>query len=269
MKVSILMSTYNGEVYLNEQLDSIIAQSFPAWELYIRDDGSTDSTIDIIETYCQIDPRIKLLQDNCKHIGPKKSFLWLLEHVESDYYLFCDQDDVWDTQKVLYSYNAIEKIPKERPALAVTDLLLVDKNLNTLQSSMWKAHKINNLTHNKNGLVIASMFPGCSMIFNRAVRDLVIKESFDFPMHDIKISFVTKRNGGVIIPIDIPLIKYRQHPQNVIGLYSGGNILLHKLKQFANTYKENLKYYKIVHQYLYVSPIRYILLKVYHLLGII
>lgn len=267
--IAILLSTYNGEEYLDEQIKSIVNQTYSNWILYIRDDGSTDNTIDIIEKYCIIDTRINLIRDNNVHRGPKKSFLWLLERIESDYYMFCDQDDVWDSQKVLYSYDAIDKIPEERPALAVTDLLLVDQNLNTLQPSMWKAHRIDNLVHYKDGLLIASMFPGCTMIFNRATRDLAIKESFDFPMHDIKISFVTKKNDGLIIPINIPLIKYRQHTQNVIGLYSGGHILLHKLKQFVNTYKENLKYYKIVHQYLYVSPLRYILLKVHHLLGII
>lgn len=267
--VAILLSAYNGELFIAEQIESIIKQSYTNWRLYIRDDGSTDDTLRIIEKYCKLDSRITLIIDSNEHRGPKNSFLWLLEQINSDYYMFCDQDDVWNENKILYSYNATKEIPKERPALIVTDLVLVDQNIRTLKPSMWRTHKLTKLVFNKDGLLIAPMFPGCTMFFNKIVRDLVIKENFDFPMHDMKVSFVTKRNNGLIIPVTVPLIYYRQHSNNVIGLYSGSNILLHKLKKIAKTYNENVDYYGFVNKYFKISAFKYIRLKVQHFLGII
>lgn len=267
--IAILLSTYNGEKFLEEQIESIISQTYINWDLYIRDDGSTDSTIEIIERYCKQDSRIKLIKDTQIHRGPKNSFLWLLEQVEADYYMFCDQDDIWDSQKISLSYQTIKEYSSDSPLLAVTDLVLVDQSLNILRPSMWTAHKIYNLVHYKDGLLIASMFPGCTMFFNKKVRDLAIQETFDFPMHDIQISFVTKHNNGFILPINTPLIKYRQHSQNVIGLYSGSNIVVHKLKRIRKTIKDNLQYYSIVNKYFKISALRYILLKAHHLIGII
>lgn len=95
-KVVILMSTYNGEEYLESQIKSILNQTYKKWQLYIRDDGSTDNTVNIIEKYCALDPRINFYNENSRNnVGVVHSFMELLENVEADYYMFSDQDDFW------------------------------------------------------------------------------------------------------------------------------------------------------------------------------
>lgn len=96
--IAILLSTYNGEKFIKKQIDSLIAQTFSNWKLYIRDDGSTDKTISIIEEICESDNRIFLYKET--NIGVKASFLSLLSRVEADYYFFCDQDDFWYDNKI-------------------------------------------------------------------------------------------------------------------------------------------------------------------------
>ena len=99
--IAILMSTYNGERYLREQIDSLLNQTYKDWKLYIRDDGSTDETISIIESYVNDYPDlIVLLKDDLGNLGSARSFMRILSVVDADYYMFCDQDDVWLPNKV-------------------------------------------------------------------------------------------------------------------------------------------------------------------------
>lgn len=269
LEVAILMSSYNGEKYISDQLDSIINQKYSNWKMYIRDDGSSDKTIDIIKHYERKDQRIQLIHDDIKHRGVKDSFLWLLRHIESDFYMFCDQDDVWETDKISESYLAAIKLRRERPILVCTDLSLVDSNLNIINNSMWQTHHLNKLVDYPNGLIIANMYPGCSMFFNKTVRDLSLKENYDFKLHDNLISMVTYKSHGFIIPIHRSLIKYRQHSNNVVGLYSGNNWFLDKLKKISLTIDGVKLHYKIVHDYLGVSKLKFIRLKFYHILNVI
>ncbi len=106
-KIAILMAVYNGEKYITQQIDSIISQSFELWTLYIRDDGSSDDTLKIIAAYN--DPRIIITQDFQGNLGTKNSFLYLLEIIDSPYYMFSDQDDVWLENKIKLSYNKMKE----------------------------------------------------------------------------------------------------------------------------------------------------------------
>jgi glycosyltransferase involved in cell wall biosynthesis len=96
--IAILMATYNGEKYLGEQIDSLLAQTNMDWQLYIHDDGSTDNTQAILQEYAQKHSNIHILEYESQR-GAMKNFLSLLQRVEADYYMFCDQDDVWLKQK--------------------------------------------------------------------------------------------------------------------------------------------------------------------------
>lgn len=95
------MCTYNGERFLKEQLDSLFCQSFDDFIIYVHDDGSKDKTLEILNSYInQYPQKIVLMDDPIKHRGAGSSFMWLLENVESQYYMFCDQDDVWLPSKI-------------------------------------------------------------------------------------------------------------------------------------------------------------------------
>ncbi len=267
--VAILMSTYNGEKYLHEQISSILNQSHKDLRLYIRDDGSNDDTLRIISEYQRKDARIILIEDNIVHRGVKGSFNYLMEVVDADYYMFCDQDDVWSAVKVEESLRAIDPINEEKPVVACSDLSLVNHKLDIINESMWKTHRLTNLVDNRNGIKIASMFPGCTMIFNNQAKKLALMDNFDFPLHDIQLSLVTIKNGGDILPIHKPLIKYRQHSNNVVGLYFGQNFMLNKVVNFKKTIGNTLKYFRLVHQYLNVSLAEFMMLKIKHVLNIL
>ena len=109
-EISICMATYNGEKYLKEQLDSILAQVNTDWKLLIRDDGSEDSTIEIIEDYAEKYPdKIELTTDSFGRLGPCMSFSRLLDLADAEYIMFCDQDDVWLSNKIALTLGAMKQ----------------------------------------------------------------------------------------------------------------------------------------------------------------
>lgn len=131
--IAILLAVYNGEKYLKEQVDSIIAQTNCDWTLYIRDDASTDTTREIIAAYCSRYPRIVAVSDELGNLGYNGNFSKLLELVEADYYMFCDADDYWLPEKVQASFDFLrekEQLYPGLPLLAHCDMINADEHLN-------------------------------------------------------------------------------------------------------------------------------------------
>ena len=144
-KIYILLSTYNGEKYLKEQLDSLFSQSYKDFKLIVRDDGSNDKTLDILKKY-----DIELLP-SFGNLGVKKSFEKLLKYAsennEAKYFMFCDQDDVWKSDKIEKTLKKMQELENlygnNMPLLIHTDLEVVNENLKTINHSMWQYEKIN------------------------------------------------------------------------------------------------------------------------------
>ena len=109
-KVQILMSTYNGEKYVNEQIDSLLQQDHTNLEILIRDDGSKDSTVSILEEYHKENPNIKLIIDKNKGVISSFFELAMKASEEADYFAFCDQDDYWKPQKISRAVNLLERV---------------------------------------------------------------------------------------------------------------------------------------------------------------
>ena len=159
MKILIILSTYNGEKYLKAQLDSLLLQSYKNFKLIVRDDGSTDGTKEILNFY-----NIELL-DSSENLGVKKSFETLLKYAcengEGKYFMFCDQDDVWNNDKIektLKKMQELENLYEDNiPLLVHTDLEVVNENLETLSSSMWKSEYINPKANTLNKLLIQNI----------------------------------------------------------------------------------------------------------------
>lgn len=269
MNVAILLSAYNGGKFLKDQLDSILNQTYKDWVLYIRDDGSTDDSLEIIDNYIKKDSRIKLLNDDVKHRGCKNSFLWLLKSVSADYYFFSDQDDVWLEDKILQSLTVLESMPHNQPCLIATDLQLVDCNLNTITSSMWDSNHIARLVKVPQNIQIAPLFTGCTMAFNSATKTVTLQNlnNSHLPeiLHDQLVALSVYKSNGYIKAIPNATILYRQHGKNVIGAYTGQNIVGAKFRLLKKTLRQNLSYYKIVHKMLGTSPYIFIKLKLKHL----
>lgn len=217
------MSTYNGERYLREQIDSLLNQTYKDWKLYIRDDGSTDETISIIESYVNDYPDlIVLLKDDLGNLGSARSFMRILSVVDADYYMFCDQDDVWLPNKVKDTINVMYPLDVEYenlPICVFTDLSMCDNNLNIIQDYLVRYLGREPDRINKNSFYRTFVFHspvfGCTMMINQIAKTLSLP--FDFVWHDTWVSMICKRKG-IMSYIDKSTILYRRTGVNVSGV---------------------------------------------------
>ncbi|MDT2782434.1 glycosyltransferase family 2 protein [Vagococcus fluvialis] len=224
-KVAILMSTYNGEEYISEQIDSIINQSFKDWTLYIRDDGSTDSTRMIITNYVEKFPNIIFINsEENDNLGVIASFYQIVKEVDSDFYMFCDQDDVWLENKILESFNLYNKDWFDMPVVIYSDLELVNHNLVSLGKTM---HEQNKFTAdiNLSNLIAQNSVTGCTVFFNRTLKNKLVLDTNNILMHDWWFALLAITQGKLVFNSNTTIL-YRQHSNNVVG--SKG--IIHKLK---------------------------------------
>lgn len=240
MKVSILLATYNSSRFLREQLDSLFTQTFQNWDLIIRDDGSTDDTLEIIEEYRQQHAKVRLIVDVAKKVGAKESFMRLLEKTDSDYYFFCDHDDIWLPHKIEHSLKVIvaaETHHPDKPLIVHSDLQVVTENLHTVSDSFWKSSKIYPLIlENENYIQVFNCVTGCTMLFNNNVKKIAFPYPHSIPMHDWWLAIVTLRNGGIVQHITEPTILYRQHGNNEVGARMvDGSYFTKKIKNVLGT----------------------------------
>lgn len=205
--LAILMSTYNGGAYLREQLDSILAQSFAEWKLFIRDDGSSDNTLSLIEEYHGKDRRIMLLTDLEKGRGAAQSYLWMLGYVDAPFYMFCDQDDIWLRDKVKVAFEAIKG--ESQPGLAYTNAVFY-QNGNPRNARTTVIHP----GELRRTLFLNSGVQGCAIIINRALADIIKHFSGEVEMHD-HLTTVAAASFGKIRYVDQVMMYYRQHDRNV------------------------------------------------------
>lgn len=219
MKVTVLMSTYNGQMYLEEQLDSILLQSGVRVNLVVRDDCSSDLTLKILSEYKEKYPgKIEIINGN-KNLGACKSFLYLISRSYStDYFALADQDDIWDKDKLSYAIKCLKKIEakeKNLPLLYYSNLRIVDYQGNFLRNSHDKPH----VEGNSYSFLADPLPTGCTIVYNRGLYNIVSKYiPNDFSMHDVWL-YTTCRLFGKVYYDFIPHICYRQHGNNVIGAY--------------------------------------------------
>lgn len=220
-KVAILLATYNGEKYIRTLLDSILSQTCREWTLYIRDDNSRDNTLSIIEEYRKKCNDIVMVEDVKENLGCNGNFYHMLEVVDSDYYMFCDQDDEWLPEKVGSSLQAAEDAAagnRQRPIIVHSDFALTDDELNIIHQSYWEhIHMEPELYYNERMVSLANPVVGASMILNRELRNLIKPLPGSDMMYDSWISLVCVRNNGVIIPLHEVQRKYRIHSSNLEG----------------------------------------------------
>ena len=214
-KVQILMSTYNGEKYVSEQIDSILQQDYPNIEFLIRDDGSKDSTVSILEKYSHEHPNIKLFIGENK--GVIRSFFELLLQAsdEAEYFAFCDQDDFWKPQKVARAVSLLDIESPDQPLLYISRLDIVDEQLNTLKQSPVppKGPSLENA-------LIQNIANGCVMVFNKQMVNTFkshLPNVDKVMMHDGWFYLLGTALGKIIYDEQSHLL-YRQHSSNVLGM---------------------------------------------------
>lgn len=248
--VAICMSTYNGEKYLEEQLKSLFEQTYQNIRIYVRDDGSSDKTREILDKY----KNKIIIVDSKENLGVTKSFMNLLTFdEEADYYAFCDQDDVWLPNKIERAVEKLEQTKKEIPTMYFTDYNYHDENMNYMSRS----------AINKNGpsfqnALVECISLGMNMVINRSLRDILIKNKMEKAMyHDWIIYLIASSIGNVIYDREVT-VKYRRHRNNVssanqnfiqfqiwrikqIFKKSYFKQVKEQLIEFENIYKEKLK----------------------------
>lgn len=262
--VKILLASYNGEKYINEQIDSIIQQTYQNWKLIIRDDGSSDNTISIINEYCEKDKRIILFDDSEKHVGAKNSFIRLLEYVEGELFMFCDQDDVWLPNKIELSIQAYNNAKNQKsdefPIIVHTDATLVDAELNILANSYWKTNNIQpERLKSYNLMAIECCVQGTTMLFNDACKKLCFPHPMDIRMHDFWVSTRLLRAGGHIETVYEPTLLYRQHGNNVYGVRFGkSNTFIVRLQKIKDVVDVNINKYNYLKTDGYGSIFKYL-----------
>lgn len=212
MKVNILMSTYNGEKFVAEQIESIQQQTFADWKLLIRDDGSTDKTCEIADEFAKKDQRIQLIK--AENVGVIQSFYELVKTEEADFYFFADQDDYWLPEKLEIILAQAQKHDNTKPVMYYTDLKVTDKNLSVTSESMIKSQSDHANTQLVQELTENTVTGGASMI-NHALATLWQTTS-NIIMHDWYLAVLASAVGELVY-IDQPTHLYRQHESNVLG----------------------------------------------------
>jgi glycosyltransferase involved in cell wall biosynthesis len=212
-RVAVLISTYNGEAYIGEQLNSLANQDGVELDVFVRDDGSTDRTLEILKKYAERWPQLStpLKGDN---LGPAASFMTLLREIPAnfDYYAFCDQDDVWLSDKLLRATLRLSEENMEKPALYCSRVLCVNQSLEPLGAS-----KINADVRFRH-LLFENVAFGNSIVMNAAARLLLSEKipTVGLIMHDWWCTLVISALGIVVYDPE-PSVWYRQHGGNVIG----------------------------------------------------
>lgn len=220
--IEILLSVYNGEKYLVEQLDSILNQTNKDWILKIRDDGSVDNSKIIISRYCADYPdKIIMIDFPEGNIGLIQSINCLkTAEPHGDYIMFADQDDVWLPNKVEISINEIktlEKISSDKPVLVCTDVICVDASLNVIADSFFELQKFPRDTFdNTNKMIALNVVQGCTIAINRASINYIFPMPHIMSIHDMWIA-VNCAHFGLIKYLHQPTMLYRQHSSNVEG----------------------------------------------------
>lgn len=230
IKVLVLLATYNGAKYLQEQLDSLYKQSNVEVTILVRDDGSTDKTQYILDNNAQ-GHQLKWYQGEHKNV--QKGFYELMQKAtdfDYEYYSFCDQDDVWDTDKLERAVESIRNYDK--PALYYSGQRLVDENLQFIEN-----HKLKESRTLKTRFVLSD-FAGCTGVFNRKLLDEVVKYEPEYMlMHDTWILRICLCLGGKVVVDSESRMNYRQHSGNTLGLGHSLKATIKQFRQYLNEYQ--------------------------------
>jgi rhamnosyltransferase len=226
MKLAVLMATYNGEKYLQAQIDSILQQKTDIpFDLIVRDDGSRDATVQLLEEYQK---KGLLTYYTGENLGAARSFLHLLRSNPGyDYYAYADQDDVWNPDKLQRGLCAVAE--EKGPAVYCTNAALVDDRLQSLGRNTHRAMPTYNLV---SVLCLASCAQGCTSVFNNAMAKVLQEHAVPdvFIMHDSLLTCLCALIDGKLLYDHTPSMQYRMHGSNVFGMVTARQSLTGVIK---------------------------------------
>ena len=221
-KIAILLASYNGEKYIAEQIESLLAQTEAGWELFCHDDGSTDRTLEILRCYeAQYPGQIHVLNGPPRG-GAKDNFLRMMRDVRAPYVMFCDQDDVWLPKKVELTLREMKRLETKhggkKPLLVFTDLCVTDECLHPIAKRLSAYQKLNPGRIKPKDLMIQNVITGCTVMLNRALAEFAIRpeNTAEIIMHDWWCALIGASFGAGSY-VDRALVLYRQHGGNFMG----------------------------------------------------
>ena len=221
-RVLVLMSTYNGERFLEEQLDSILSQEGVDVSLLVRDDGSKDNTCQLLSDYASRNQNIKMKA--CENVGFVKSFSALVNmavtlDIDADYYAFADQDDIWMPNKLATACAVLATKDNSKPNLFTSNSMQIDAEGRELE-----------LFHNgpepkfrKGNVLVFGTEQGCSMVFNRRAVEIYSENEPSLTWHDRWLYHICYFLGCVTYDHQ-PLFYYRRHEKNALANHKAGSL---------------------------------------------
>lgn len=221
----VMVSTYNGEKYLKQQMDSLLAQKSIDLTVHVRDDGSNDGTKAILQKYATLYSNIRY---ECgENLGYAKSF-WQIFGIREvyDYYAFCDQDDIWKEDKLIRAIEKLENVGEHMPLLYTSDVVSVDNDMNVLSEHTFSPPGV--LSFYRSFQV--STVPGCTFVFNRAAFEVASMYNGYMESHDWALYCIVTAFGRVVLD-DESRILYRIHGNNTIGQTSRLRSFINKLRR--------------------------------------
>lgn len=241
-KIVILMATYQGEKYLEEQLKSIVAQDFPNWQLIVRDDGSTDGTLLLLSAYANRYPDRITVFRNETNLGGTKNFLTLLKDAAREYgaggelpaakqredavyFMFSDQDDYWHEDKLRLTLARMKQVEErygaDMPALVFTDARVTDEKRKELAPSFFSLQHFNMKKRTLPHLLMENMVIGCTTMMNAALAGMAEAVPQHARYHDWWMALLAASAGHTSF-LPQATLDYRQHGNNVVGSESFG-----------------------------------------------
>lgn len=218
--VNVLISTYNGETYIAQQIDSILEQTYSDFRIYVRDDGSNDGTLNVLSKY-ENEKQIVVFKG--ENIGFGRSFLWLLNEIDTgEYWAFCDQDDVWAKDKLQKAVDALERMDNCNPNYYVHDFYITDEQLN-----IEGEHKNYIKNYSFQMAITECLHMGFATVFNRKFRSYMLKGDISkLPTHDWWAELIAMEFGTIYV--DSYLGAYHRRLQTSVS----GSALKNRIKWF-------------------------------------
>ncbi len=227
-KVTVLLAAYKGSRYVGAQIDSILAQDTDDWQLILSDDG--EETVPVLEAYAKAHPdRIRHIRSGERFGSAQKHFMYLLTHygLETDYVMFCDQDDVWhpDKIRVTLEFMEAEETDPALPVLVHTDLKVVDEELEEMAPSFLRFSKMDGSRLAFHELLVQNVVTGCTVMINHSLAVLAARAG-DVPqmmMHDWWMALIAAAFGKAAF-LPTATMDYRQHKSNQVGAKDAGSL---------------------------------------------
>ncbi len=235
-KVKILLSTYNGEKYLRELMDSLLCQTYSNVEIWVRDDGSTDGTLSILRSYAE-DSKIHILGGG-ENLGFVQSFFTLLRDCgEADYFAFCDQDDVWYDEKIEAAVISLEREEGSIPLLYGCNYDICDETLHVRVPRALGWGKVGTVGFQN---LIVSPALGFTLVFNAKAREMTLRHiPRHAPGHDWWMGLVCSTFGKFIFE-DRTMVRYRRHKDATSSVGPGWKKVHEQLQEFWTLYAEEM-----------------------------